>query len=550
MTADEVNSLLSSNESENLEFKKAESGYSWDKLCKYIAALANEGGGKFILGVTDNIPRTVVGSQAFLNVNEIKRKLNELFRLRVEVFEVAHPNGRVIIFKIPSRPVGRPIQIDGAYLMRSGESLVPMTPDQLKTILDESEADVTAEICSGSSISDLDMHAFELFRAGIVNKSVSQPQKQRYASMAADRLLIDTGLIVNEQLTKAAILLIGNEAALRRWIPNAEVTIEYRQISNKIRYDRRENFRQAILLELDYLWEFILPYDLPISDIQKRSEINTLLRYPERSVREAILNAIVHRDYKHPESVRVRLSPDKFEVISPGTFPGMITSDTIAEEQLRRNRLLAEALEKCGRIERSGQGVDLMIAAAVRQAQQLPKFTERDQNDVQVLLFAATDEQYLPVMQAIPLDAWDYLSVNAMRTLDSIRQASHSSNVVLTSLFDSTAVEELIQQSIITAVDDRLEINSAGRMRTNQQIKALPMPDRNARKQELYNYILSSNKTGLRLVELNTYMNDLTVPQIQALLKELKADGIIRLEGRTRAGKWFPNGTQLRLALP
>ena len=373
--------------------------------------------------------------------------------------------------------------------------------------------------------------------------------------MPIERLLVDTGLISDSHLTKAAVLLLGSESAIRRWVPNAEVIIEYRQVHNRIRYDRRENMRQAILLELERLWEFILPYDLPIRDFQKGTGVNNLLRFPERSVREAILNAVVHRDYKHPESVRIRISPDKLEVVSPGTFPGMITSATIADEQLRRNRLLAEALEKCGRIERSGQGVDLMIAAAVRQAQNLPSFVERDQNDVQVMLFASADESFLETMQAVPADAWDYLTVDAMRTLDSFRQLRATTDKVPVSNLSPSGVEELLGQEILVLnaegeVDTNPSLKVRGKRLTKvNALKAAPVANRTERKQQLFNQIRANQSFGARLVDLHQSMSDLTASQLQALLKELKAEGLIRLEGRTRGGRWFPNGIQLELTL-
>ncbi len=508
-----------------------------------------------ILGVTDSLPRHVVGSQAFLNLGERKRQLTEMLRLRVEAVEINHPDGRVVVFKVPSRPPGRPIQVDGAYWMRSHESLVPMTPDQLKFILDEGETDVTNEICHGATIQELDSAALSLFRTGVIDRATSQLQKDRYAAMPIERLLMDTGLICDNNLTKASILLLGSESAIRRWVPNAEVIIEYRQVHNRIRYDRRENMRQAILLELERLWEFILPYDLPIRDFQKGTGVNSLLRFPERSVREAILNAVVHRDYKHPESVRIRISPERLEVVSPGTFPGMITSATIADEQLRRNRLLAEALEKCGRIERSGQGVDLMIAAAVRQAQKLPTFTERDQNDVQVMLFAPADETFLDAMQAVPNDAWDYLTVDAMRTLDSFRQQRAIDDSVPASSFSHSGVQELVEQEILVVTSEgHLEANPLLKARGRRTIKpnsskASPVADRAQRKQQLFNQIRINQGIGSRLVDLHQTMSDLTASQLQVLLKELKAEGMIRLEGRTRAGRWFPNGVQLQLTL-
>ena len=84
----ELRRLLQEPEGECLEFKEAKHQYSPEKLHRYAVALANEGGGKFILGVSDQRPRSIVGSNAFRNLEEVKQKLIEQLRLRVKVEEL------------------------------------------------------------------------------------------------------------------------------------------------------------------------------------------------------------------------------------------------------------------------------------------------------------------------------------------------------------------------------------------------------------------------------------------------------------------------------
>jgi ATP-dependent DNA helicase RecG len=105
-------------ENERLEFKQAKNQFDTIKLLKYCVALANEGGGHFILGVTDKRPRKIVGSQAFPTpeeINSIKSLIVQKLRLRVEITELAHPDGRVLVFEVPTRPTGQPIAFEGAY---------------------------------------------------------------------------------------------------------------------------------------------------------------------------------------------------------------------------------------------------------------------------------------------------------------------------------------------------------------------------------------------------------------------------------------------------
>jgi tetratricopeptide (TPR) repeat protein len=124
-------------EDEHLEFKQAKNQYDERQLLEYCVAIANEGGGHFLLGIHDPTPRKVVGTRAFLEIVKITERLFNKLRFRVNVEEVNHPGGRVVIFHIPSRPLGTAYHLDGRYLMRSGSSLVAMTEDQLRVIFAE-----------------------------------------------------------------------------------------------------------------------------------------------------------------------------------------------------------------------------------------------------------------------------------------------------------------------------------------------------------------------------------------------------------------------------
>jgi ATP-dependent DNA helicase RecG len=131
----------SPSEHQRLEFKEAKTQFDNHKLYEYCVALANEGGGHLVLGVADKPPRPVVGTQAFRDPATMAEKLFQAVGFRVDIEAIAHPHGRVLVFDIPSRPRGTAYHLEGAYLMRSGESLVPMSEDQLRRIFAEGGPD-------------------------------------------------------------------------------------------------------------------------------------------------------------------------------------------------------------------------------------------------------------------------------------------------------------------------------------------------------------------------------------------------------------------------
>ncbi|HXR74624.1 MAG TPA: ATP-binding protein [Bryobacteraceae bacterium] len=93
-------------ENQRLEFKEAKQQYDYKKLCQYCVAIANEGGGFLVLGVSDKPPREVVGTKACADAVAHAQKLFETLGFRVDIAEIAHPAGRVLVFEIPSRPKG------------------------------------------------------------------------------------------------------------------------------------------------------------------------------------------------------------------------------------------------------------------------------------------------------------------------------------------------------------------------------------------------------------------------------------------------------------
>jgi len=94
-------------------------------------------GGHLVMGVTDKKPRRVCGTGAFNDYRNRQQQLTQNLQLRVQVSELNHPDGRVLVWSVPGRHLGVPLQYKGAYLMRSGESLRGMTFDELRRIFEE-----------------------------------------------------------------------------------------------------------------------------------------------------------------------------------------------------------------------------------------------------------------------------------------------------------------------------------------------------------------------------------------------------------------------------
>jgi ATP-dependent DNA helicase RecG len=146
-------------EIEGLEFKAARTAFDGGRLMDYCVGIANDGGGKLILGVTNALPREVVGTTAVNDTQEMQKKVLDKLHFEVKIEEVPHPKGRVVICHIPPRPPGTAVHHDGRYWMRSGEELRAMSPDRLREIFNEGKPDwlirPARDGCSASDVINL-----------------------------------------------------------------------------------------------------------------------------------------------------------------------------------------------------------------------------------------------------------------------------------------------------------------------------------------------------------------------------------------------------------
>ena len=165
-------------EHRHLEFKEAKNQFDSRKLYEYCVAIANGGGGHLLLGVADKPPRHVVGTQAFQNSVKTEEKILQKLRFRVEIEEVNHPGGRVLVFHIPSRPGGTAYQVDGKYMTRAGSALVPMTEDQLRSIFSESPSDWNHPLSTEAAVASLKRYIadprYQIRLSGLIEQTVEQ----------------------------------------------------------------------------------------------------------------------------------------------------------------------------------------------------------------------------------------------------------------------------------------------------------------------------------------------------------------------------------------
>lgn len=413
---DSVEELLEAKEGEHVQFKEAKNRFDFGEAARCCCALANDGGGKLVFGISDKRPRSVVGSRAFEQPERTRMGLIDKLKVNVDFQLFTYEEKRVLVFDVKSRPIGLPILYEGVAWIYDGDTLCPMPEDMRRRIYDEIGTDFSGKICEGATFDDLDETAIENFRSNWIEKSGNK----QLATRSRHQILIDCGAITDSGVTYAALILFGKNEALTRFLPQAEIVFEYRSSEASGPANQREEFRVGFFACYDRIWELVnLRNDK--QHYQEGFFVFDIFTFNERVVREAILNAVSHRNYQFGGSIFVRQYRDRLVVESPGGLPFGITLDNILDRQLPRNRRIAEILSLCGMVERSGQGMNLMFELSVQEAKPLPDFTGTDEFFVSVTLNGLIiDKAMLSVINRISERSTELLSTEDFLAIDAL----------------------------------------------------------------------------------------------------------------------------------
>ena len=357
----------SPSEAQHLEFKEAKTQFDNQKLYRYCVALANEGGGHLILGVTDKPPRPVVGTLAFNNVVEMAAKLFEAVGFRVDIEEVAHPDGRVIVFHVPSRPRGSAYHLGGAYLMRSGENLVPMSEDQLRRIFAEGAPNWLEESAlEGQSEQDvidlLDTQSFfELLRLPYPGSRTAVIER-----LQQERLIeFDSG---GYRINRLGAFLLARKLSSFPIASRKSARVVVYSGTSKAETRLDESLDRGYAVGFKETVHFVMS-QLPQNEIVEDALRKDVKLVPEIVVRELVANALIHQDFTiGGMSVMIEIFANRVEISNPGE--PMVPVERFIDGYQSRNEKLADIMRRCGICEEKSSGIDKVVAAV--EAFQLP----------------------------------------------------------------------------------------------------------------------------------------------------------------------------------
>ena len=454
ITIDKLKKLKESED--KVEFKKGEGGHisynSGNKvnpkdrrrcILGYIIALCNEKGGYLVIGMTDNYPHEVVGTNQNLGtIGELESNIYRDTEIRPIIYELYENEKRVLVIEVPSRPAGKIFKFEDVALMRVGEELKPMSDEVYLKIINEQEPDFSQQICEDLQISDLDQKAISILK----EKYALKQNNPNFKTLSNNQLLSDLELLKNGRLTNAALILLAKKEVLNQKLPQAAVMLEYRNSENQIPFDNRIPFSQPFFILIDELWTTINLRNgsFPIQD---GAYIFSIPFFNEEVIRESLNNAITHRDYRKTSEIVIKQFPQRLDIINAGGFPiGVNLENLLKTPSTPRNRLLADVLQKTGIVERSGQGVDKIFYNTLIEGKAEPDYSKSDYFNVILKLSAVIEDRafalfIVAIQDELPES--EKLSVLEVITLNMIKKGI-SKNVL-----DVEIVTKLLQKKLI-----------------------------------------------------------------------------------------------------
>jgi ATP-dependent DNA helicase RecG len=385
-------------ESEQLDFKQVGRSQTdtLGNLAEAAACFANARGGSLVVGVKDRTPGPDAFVRCELTVADVRRAIFERVEppLTVDVEPLVHAGGECLVISVPQGATLHSYK--GRSTERVGTSCEPMRPERIALVVDERKGADWSDGSTELPLSAVDPLAMASARQFLGAGGTAV--QQRFARMTDPDLLRALGVVSPQgRLKRAGELLFVDSsergeymAYVHRRTPAGALTTN-------------TQFRGSLVSALRELFELIAAR-VDTTSVNVTSLVQAQIAdLPERAVREAIVNAVMHRDWRDGSRVMVEHTATQLSVTSPGPFLAGITPQNVLTSVSRtRNRTLSQAVRALGLAETAGTGVDRMFAAMAGLGHQPPSFDSGEANVRVTLVGGAPNEHLARLVATLP----------------------------------------------------------------------------------------------------------------------------------------------------
>lgn len=364
----ELLKLIDQGEGQNLEFKKSFGEEALESIC----AFANADGGKILVGVGDD--GSLIGLQmGRKTLEDWAQQINAAMdpRIKVDIEQaqiVLKENLRIVEVTVPQSH-SCVVNVRGRYLRRVGKTNQRMNSEDIaQKLMSVTKLSWDSGFEDAASLDDLDMEAVNVF-IELLNQNGRRPVPK---DIQAEALLTKLGMFENGRLTRGAILLLGSNP--QKYYPYASLKLG-RFKSQTMIEDERE-IRGCLIKQMTEAMDWLRGKFSTKLEITEKTERTTRWEYPLEAVREALANAICHRDYRLDGNIQIRLFDSYIEFWNPGSLsPALSVADLLKDhDSIQRNTKVAEGFYNAGFIEKWGTGTLRMAEFLHNQGHPAPEF--------------------------------------------------------------------------------------------------------------------------------------------------------------------------------
>ena len=369
--------FLAMQESETVEFKER-----WDDstALKALSAFGNTRGGVFVVGMTDS--RQLAGWKVSdRELEQIVSKISDVLRAHPTVVERirATDEAELLVVKMPA--ISIPIPYQGRYYRRIGNSTREIMPVDLGRFLLERLGTTWDGLASDYGIEALDPAAIETFIGFARERLPLISSGEGWVSILDKLQLMEDGKIL-----RAALLLFAKNP--QKIFPNARVRIgrfkdavtmlDDKMVEGSL-WQQVDGTMKQLMQYIQVRYEF--SKDASISSGIENMRRREVWDYPIDALREAVMNALVHRDYMSMENIHIRVFDDRITITNPGGLPEGLTLDDLRKDEhpsVPRNPLMAQVVYYANLIEKWGTGITRIRQAFAEQGLVEPELMAND----------------------------------------------------------------------------------------------------------------------------------------------------------------------------
>jgi len=368
----DIKAIIKQGESEILEFK--ETLQLKDEIGETISAFSNLKGGIILVGISDKaeIRGIQTGKKTLTDLAEYIKK-NTDPQIYPEVSASKIENRTIISIKIKESDE-KPVFFKSHAYKRVGNTNQRISSSEIRKLAKESKGKVywDEQICEETSLKDIDEEKVRWF----LKKAKSERNLNIDPTVSVKEALTRLKLIKVGKLTRAAILLFGKEP--QRFFTQAEIRCARFRGTEAVKpFVDMKVFSGSIIDQVNKSLNFVLEH-IPLSVwlISGKVEREEKYKYPPEAIREAIVNAICHRDYESTANVQVRIFDDRVEIWNPGSLPEGWTVEKLKQthESIPKNPLIAHQFFLVRFIEKWGTGTIEMVKRCIEWGLPEPEF--------------------------------------------------------------------------------------------------------------------------------------------------------------------------------